>query len=46
MDPTTRLLDCQTQLLGYLNQPVTVFESVQEEEEYKVLIPLFLISNP
>ena len=25
---------------------MTVFETVQKEEEYKILIPLFLISNP
>ena len=38
----TELPNCQTQLLDYWCQPVTVFEIVQEEH-VKILTPLFLI---
>ena len=37
--------DGQTQLLGYWCQPMTVFETVQEEE-YKILTPSLLITDP
>ena len=36
--------NCQTQLLGYWYQPMTVFETVQKEE-IKTLTPLFLITG-
>ena len=44
MEKTTRPWDCQTQLLGYL-MPTYDLETMQEEE-YKILTPLFLITNP
>ena len=37
-----RATKCQTQLLGYWRQAMTVFETMQEEE-IKILSPLFLI---
>ena len=37
--------DCQTELLGYWHQPVTGFETMQEEE-YKILTPSLLITDP
>ena len=37
--------NCQTQLLGYWCQPMTAFETMQEEEG-KILTPLFLITEP
>ena len=36
--------NCQTQLLGYWCQPLTVFE-IMWEEEIKILTPLFLITD-
>ena len=41
---TTEPLNCQTQLLGYWCQPMTVFEA-KKEEEIKILTLLFLITD-